>query len=228
MVTQNIETREGEGGVECPADGCTEQVDVRRGGRTEESRTSMVVSCSPLSTSWTEYPSNCVRCGHLLFLEPSQAYTAETQPVFLYCSPPDHAFCSKQCLRSYVESCTDYFRLDVSCVTCPVCFVGVEKELVYDCYGGEELYQILEETERLSRMDAGVCMECKNHKGETLMCGHVFCAQCRFGWSSKVLFRHCGIPAIMPCPVCNQPTGVHARSRLGRIYDYVRSSFLGS
>jgi len=164
-----------------------------------------------------DFPTDCGRCGELINLE-----NGESQPVFLYCSPADHAFCSKRCLREYSELCLCRFLYDLDKVTCPKCFQPIESTLVLDSFGGAANFAALQAAARADHQEDYCCMECKTNAGAAAPCGHIFCEQCKSGWGLLTKQGH------VPCPVCNQPIALAQRPGVLRtIVDYARSTVLG-
>lgn len=169
------------------------------------------------SSSILDFPTDCGRCGELISLENSSS-----QPVFLYCSPADHAFCSKRCLREYSEHCLCSFLYDLDKVTCPKCFQPIASTLVLDSFGGAANFTALQTAVRRDHQEDYCCMECRTNAGVAAPCGHIFCEECRSGWSW--LTRK----GLVPCPVCNQPIALAPRPGMLRtIVDYARTTVLG-
>lgn len=171
------------------------------------------------SYSVIDFPPDCGRCGNLVDLTSSSG----TRPVFLYCSPADHVFCSKQCLRNYAESCMCSFLYDIDKVTCPKCFQPIERALVLDSFDGVDNFVAIQEAARREHIEEHLCMECRTNAGAAALCGHIFCDQCKSGWELIATKGE------MPCPVCNQPIACR-RQRQGMfrtIVDYAKSTIVG-
>ena len=145
----------------------------------------------------------CLGCDSTISLDEHYASISRNRPVFLYCSPPDHAFCSKVCLQQYVERRTGFYCRPFSFVTCPRCNMQVDLDLIYDCYNGKANFQRIVQDFKASLVISkapDMCSECWERKGIQVPCGHWFCEDCMRGWSVLVLRR--AWTKLMPCPVC--------------------------
>ena len=160
--------------------------------RQERFRGSATPEATPERKSITliDFPTDCCKCGHQISLDLNAIMTAENPPVFLYCALTEHAFCSKECLKEFAESCMHGFDYDLNQVKCPKCGMEVDSELVVDAFGGLESFDRLR---RLGNGEDGRCLRCDVARGTEQACGHVMCEPCRDSQGSE------GRPN---CPLC--------------------------
>jgi len=193
---------ENEEEVKCPVEGCGRALEVELMGNSVPGGVEVVKTALHIQKP-QRIETICLACEAVISLDENYASLTATRPVFLYCFPPDHAFCSKLCVQHYVERCTGYYRRPLSTVICPHCKGAIDRDLLYDCYDGEANYQSLVTDIRVSleaRVHPDLCNECRKNRGIETDCGHWFCEECMKGWSALVLRR--AWVKLMPCPIC--------------------------
>jgi hypothetical protein len=129
----------------------------------------------------------CLACGKLV--KRSDASKA----IIFYCNPSEHLMCSAQCLRSHSLFCTNNSLFDLHNVTCPVCQVPIQPDLIHEAFDHKiemlqndacdrALNNLLNEEEKKELVAKFQCEICYNHykvtDGITLECDHRFCSTC--------------------------------------------------
>ena len=166
----------------------------------------------------------CCHCRLILSLN-SVIHQAEAEkPLFLTCQTPGHMFCSKECMRDYVEQQTRNFEMELTEVTCPICRVRIEQDIIIQAYNGPELLDIRKRSFQPSQS----CLKCARSKGKIkLQCGHRYCHRCVRQWY-KV--KSSEKEAQIKCPACHKPMNCEdfrkVKSKIEKVGEFF-SSFWG-
>lgn len=166
----------------------------------------------------------CCHCRLILNLNSVVHQTETEKPLFLTCQPPGHVFCTKECMRSYVEQQTRNFEVELTEVACPLCRVPIEQDIIIQAYNGPELLDI----RRRSFQPTQSCLKCARPKGKIkLKCGHRFCHRCVRQWYKVSLAEK---DVQIRCPACQKPVNCEAlqkvKSKIEKVGEFF-SSFWG-
>ena len=180
-----------------------------------------VVKLPSLPTTLSGPKVRCCHCRLILNLN-SVVHQAEAEkPLFLTCQPTGHVFCSKECMRNYVEQQTRNFEADLAEVTCPLCRAPIEQDIITQAYNGPELLEI----RKRSFQPTQSCLKCARPKGKIkLRCGHRFCHGCVRQWYKAEK------DVQIKCPACQKPVNCEAlqkvKSKIEKVGEFF-SSFWG-
>lgn len=150
----------------------------------------------------------CLGCESVISLNEDYISNTGSRPVFLYCFPPDHAFCSKICMQNYIERVTHKYTRSLSSITCPICDSPIDPNLIYECYDGKANFQsiVYDFTECERESESKQCAQCKVRPGVEVRCGHRYCEDCMTGWSNLVLRK--SWKKVIPCLICGEKINV--------------------
>ncbi|CAG9319433.1 unnamed protein product [Blepharisma stoltei] len=140
--------------------------------------------------------------------------------IGLQCSPSEHYFCSKNCLKKHALLCTKNTLLDLEYVRCPSCRVSINIDLISDAFEGHiediqrdacdrALKELLNEEEKenlQAKFNCGICYgEFKVEESVTLECDHRFCFPC-IKMHMELLIESAQVSdEHLRCPTCVQP-----------------------
>jgi hypothetical protein len=127
-------------------------------------------------------------------------------------------------MRDYVEQQTRNFEVELTEVTCPICRVHIEQDIIIQAYNGPELLDI----RRRSFQPSQSCLKCARPKGKIkLQCGHRYCHRCVRQWY-KV--KSSEKEAQIKCPACQKPMNCEdfrkVKSKIEKVGEFF-SSFWG-
>ena len=167
----------------------------------------------------------CCNCRIVLHLNSILHQSDSEKPLFLACEQPGHVFCSKDCLRSYVEVQSRNFELDLMEVRCPICRGSIEKDIIVQAYNGQEALEI----RKRSFNQSPACLKCARPKGKIqLACGHRYCHRCVRKWYKMSLSAK---DAQIKCPACHRPVNDQAfqkvMSKMEKVGEFFSSFWSG-
>lgn len=141
----------------------------------------------------------CDQCGeHIKQINKDQSFK-------LNCG---HTCCKSSCLQTLVRLSNKYFS-DYEETKCKVCNLYIQESLIFDAFGGEDIFRDLlndYEEKRAAKFICGFCYtEVRVDCGITLDCDHRYCRECMSNYLTLAIDEARVTENDIACPECMNP-----------------------